>query len=151
MKRYLLFSALLFLLLATLSCSGEKGEATNDKPAAAAAQASPSQPAGPIFRSLPPREAQLLMQSRKDLLVIDVRSLGELREGFIEGSRFVPMGDLARGRATLPAGHPLLLVCAVGGRSYAVGQYFSRNGYMEIYNLQGGIDAWKRSGLPLRY
>ena len=51
---------------------------------------------------------------------------------------------------TLPTGQPLLLICAVGGRSYAVGRYFSGKGYGEIYNLAGGISAWKAAGLPLQ-
>lgn len=90
------------------------------------------------------------MEQRKDLVLIDVRNPSEMREGYIAGSRLVPIGELARGKATLPADKPLLLICAVGGRSYAVGQYFYRKGYPEIYNLKGGIDAWKRAGLPLK-
>jgi rhodanese-related sulfurtransferase len=31
-----------------------------------------------------------------------------------------------------------------------VGQYFSGKGYGEIYNLDGGISAWKAAGLPLQ-
>jgi rhodanese-related sulfurtransferase len=68
----------------------------------------------------------------------------------IPGSQLVPFGEIARGRMTLPTGRPLLLICAVGGRSYAVGQYFYRKGYPEVYNLQGGISAWKAAGLPLQ-
>jgi len=82
-------------------------------------------------------------------VLVDVRSPAELREGSIPGSQLFPFGELARGRLTLPTGKPLLLICAVGGRSYAVGQYFSGKGYGEIYNLNGGISAWRAAGLPL--
>ena len=55
------------------------------------------------------------------------------------------------GAITLPKDKPLLLVCAVGGRSYAVAQVLQHQGYGELYNLNGGIAAWKEAGLPLQY
>lgn len=92
-----------------------------------------------------------MIAQSKNLLLIDVRGPEELKEGFITGSQLVPFWDIAKGRKTLPADRPLLLICAVGGRSYAVGQYLYQKGYPEVYNLQGGIDNWKRAGLPLQY
>ena len=144
-------------LFLCISCSNEQSAQEKSAPVAATqsgtAQATPQPviPQRPLFRSIPPKEAQTLMAQRKDLILIDVRNPGEMREGYIAGSRLVPIGELARGKMTLPSDKPLLLICAVGGRSYAVGQYFYRKGYPEIYNLKGGIDAWKRAGLPLKH
>ena len=107
--------------------------------------------AGPVFLTVSPHEAKAMIAQRKNLLVIDVRGPEELKEGFIAGAQYVPFWDIAKGRKTLPSDHPLLLICAVGGRSYAVGQYLYQKGYPEVYNLQGGIDNWKRAGLPLQY
>lgn len=132
MKRLLLF-LLLPLLAVAAACS--------DNPA--------TQTGGPIFRSLSPQEAKSLIAQRPEIALIDVREPQELYEGSIPGSQLVPFRDIAQGRLTLPKDRPLLLICAVGGRSYMVGQYFSRNGYPEIYNLSGGISAWKQAGLPL--
>ena len=91
------------------------------------------------------------MAANKDLLVVDVRNAQELREGYIADSSLVPFWKIAKGQTSLPSDRPLLLVCAVGGRSYAVGQFLNRKGYPEVYNLQGGISAWKKAGLPLQY
>ncbi|MFZ5775130.1 MAG: rhodanese-like domain-containing protein [Thermodesulfobacteriota bacterium] len=103
-----------------------------------------------VFRSLSPQEAKALMGTNKELLLIDVRGPDELWLGSIPGSQLIPFTEIAKGKASLPPGRPLLLICAVGGRSYAVGRYFaSRGGYPEIYNLDGGIAAWKAAGLPL--
>ena len=135
MKRYLHLFAVGILLLAAIAC-GDKN--------------TPSSGQTPIFRSLSPQEAKSLMESRKDLVLVDVRSPQELYEGSIPDSQLIPFGELAQGRMTLPTGKPILLICAVGGRSYAVGQYFSGKGYGEIYNLAGGISAWKAAGLPLQ-
>jgi len=128
----------ILLSLATLSCLWACG----DNPGQAAAGEK-------VFRSLKPVEAKALIESKKDLAIIDVRSPEELVHGSIPGAKLIPFTELAKGRASLPEGRPLLLVCAVGGRSYAVGRYFSGNGYREIYNLEGGISAWKAAGLPL--
>jgi len=150
MKRTL--SVLFALLLVTVACSGDNGSA--EKAPAPTASASPprSAPAtGSIFQSLDSRAAQALIGKRQGLLVVDLREAKELREGYIAGSVLIPMSALSKGTKSLPADRPLLLVCAVGGRSYGVGRYFSAKGYPEIYNLQGGISAWKKAGLPLQY
>ena len=143
MKKYLQACSLLILLFAVIGCG--------DKTPAETAQASPGSGKAPIFRVLSPLEAQDLIKTRKDLVLVDVRSPQEQRyEGSIAGSELIPLGELARGKKTLPTGHPLLLICAVGGRSFAVGKYFSGKEYLEIYSLEGGISAWKAAGLPLQ-
>lgn len=134
MKRLSVLLGAVALLLLAIACSDNKSATPNG---------------GPTFRSLSPQEAKALIEQRSDLALIDVREPQELYEGSIPGSQLVPFRDIAQGRLTLPKDRPLLLICAVGGRSYMVGQYFSRNGYPEIYNLEGGIAAWKQAGLPL--
>jgi len=141
MKRYLHIFAVGLLLLTAIAC-GDKTTPEN--------QAASGSGQTPVFRSLSPQEAKSLIETRKDLVLVDVRSPQELYEGSIAGSQLIPFGELAQGRMTLPTGKPILLICAVGGRSYAVGQYFSGKGYGEIYNLNGGISAWKAAGLPLQ-
>jgi rhodanese-related sulfurtransferase len=151
MKRIFALGLMLGLLLITNGCSGDKGAESAATPAqpASAAQAAPA--AGNIFKVISPKEAQAMIASRPDLLVVDLREPAELKEGHIEGSVLIPVSDLSRGTKSLPSNHPLLLVCAVGGRSYGVGRYFSLKGYPEIYSLKGGIDNWKKDGLPLKY
>jgi rhodanese-related sulfurtransferase len=142
------------MFFSVAACSGEP-PAAEKRPARAGAAASGAvaqgNPATKIFRTLAPGEAQALMAARQDLMLVDLREASELREGSIAGSQLIPMSALGKGTKTLPAARPLLLICAVGGRSYAVGQYFSAKGYPEIYNLKGGISAWKQAGLPLQY
>ena len=148
MKRTL--SVLFVLLLMLAACSGDKESAKKGpSPTASTQQSAPV--AGNIFQSIDSRAAQALIKQRQNLLVVDLREAKELREGYIAGSEMIPMSALSKGTRSLPADRPLLLVCAVGGRSYGVGRYFSNKGYPEIYNLKGGISAWKKAGLPLQY
>jgi rhodanese-related sulfurtransferase len=103
------------------------------------------------FASISPQEAGKLIESRKDILVVDCRSPQELAEGAVPGSTLIPVWAIMQGNHNLPKNRPLLLVCAVGGRSFAAGQLLARNGYPEVYNLSGGLSAWKQAGLPLVY
>ncbi|MCK4840003.1 MAG: rhodanese-like domain-containing protein [Desulfobulbaceae bacterium] len=139
---------------AVVACSGEQ-TSSEKRPASVASQkvAPPSPRANPakIFQSISSREARSLMATRKDLMLVDLREAKELREGYIAGSQLIPMSKIAKGTEILPDDRPLLLICAVGGRSYGVGRYFSGKGYPEIYNLKGGISAWKKAGLSLQY
>jgi rhodanese-related sulfurtransferase len=104
-----------------------------------------------VDSSYPPVQVMELIKQNKDLLIIDVRSPDELREGKIANSILIPVMDIMAGNYTIPRDRPLLLYCATGGRSYAAMQILASKGYNEIYNLQGGISAWKQANLPLVY
>ena len=104
-----------------------------------------------LFKTVTPQEAKNLIKSRKDMLLIDVRGQDELSEGYIEGSTLMPLWAIIKGTQRPPQDKPILLICAVGGRSLALGQLMSKNGWNEVYNLKGGISAWKDEKLPLKY
>jgi rhodanese-related sulfurtransferase len=104
-----------------------------------------------LFKTVTPTEAQNLMESRNDLLMIDVRGQDELNQGYIEGSTLMPLWAIIKGTQRPPQNKAILLICAVGGRSLALGKLMSKNGWDEVYNLKGGISAWKKARLPLKY
>jgi rhodanese-related sulfurtransferase len=105
--------------------------------------------AGSGFRTITPLEAKTLIETRKDLLLVDVRSPEEFEGGSLPGATLIPFWDFAKGRYDLPKDKPILLVCAVGGRSLACGQILSARGYREVYNLKGGLEAWQEQRVPL--
>ena len=102
-----------------------------------------------VFTSITPAKAHEMLSIRKDILFVDVRSDEEVAEAAIEGTQPIPMGRILLGHSVLPKDKPILLVCAVGGRSYGVGRYLAQQGYPEVYNLRGGIVAWEKAGLPV--
>jgi len=105
--------------------------------------------AGSIYRTVTPQEAKALIESRKDLLLVDVRSPEEFQGGSLPGATLIPFWDFTKGRYDLPKDKPILLICAVGGRSLACGQMLAAKGYREVYNLKGGLDAWVEQRVPL--
>jgi rhodanese-related sulfurtransferase len=56
------------------------------------------------------------------------------------------MGELALDR--LPEARPLLVICHVGGRSVVAAEALLRAG-VDAVNVDGGMDAWERAGLPV--
>ena len=104
-----------------------------------------------IFQTVSPADAIVMIENRKELLLIDIRSPKELRQGHIEGSTLMPLWKIINREQTIPQNRPVMLICAVGGRSLALGKFLSVKGYLELYNLEGGISAWKKAGLPVIY
>jgi rhodanese-related sulfurtransferase len=101
------------------------------------------------FRTITPTAAKTLIETRKDLLIVDVRSPEEFQSGSLPGARLIPFWDFTKGRYDLPRDRPILLICAVGGRSLACGQVLAAKGYREVYNLKGGLEAWAEQRVPL--
>ena len=108
-----------------------------------------SQAPQPIFRSISAVEAAQMIDSGKDVQIIDVRTPEERKQFRIADTQLVPVGDVIRGVFRPDLDQPLILLCAVGGRSYVAGKFMSARGYREIYNMEGGIESWRRAGLPL--
>ncbi len=105
--------------------------------------------AGAEFRTVNPGEAQKLLETRGDIMLLDVRTPEEHEQGTIPGSTLVSVWDIAYNRVQLPKNRPLMLFCATGARSFLAGQLLDKRGYPEVYNLSGGIADWYRQGLPV--
>ena len=75
--------------------------------------------------------------------LLDVRQPAEYEGEHIPGARLIPLPGLKDGRNQLDARKPVIVYCAVGGRSLAAAQLLSGLGFKEVYNLQGGIKAWQ--------
>jgi len=139
MKKTILISAIVLALAATAGVGAYIFLGTSEsQPGAAAA-----------FTSISPLEAKSLIETRTDLQLIDCRSPEEYRTGALPGSTLIPFWEFTKGNYNLSKDKPILLVCAVGGRSLAVGQLLSARGHREVYNLRGGLEAWIEQRVPL--
>jgi rhodanese-related sulfurtransferase len=58
------------------------------------------------------------------------------------------MSELAARSSLLPHDRAIVAVCRSGNRSGQVTEALQRQGY-RIENLEGGLKAWRRAGLPL--
>jgi len=87
-------------------------------------------------------ELKALMEKAADLVLIDVREPYELSMGCIQGATNIPMGQVPHHTDQIPRDKSVIIYCHSGMRSYNVQQYLKQNGYTNISNLEGGIEAW---------
>ena len=82
-------------------------------------------------------------QSEGDYVLLDVRQPGEYELGHLPGAKLIPLPQLADSLKELDAAKPIIVYCAVGGRSRMATQLLSNLGFNNVFHLQGGIQAWE--------
>ncbi|MBI3523353.1 MAG: rhodanese-like domain-containing protein [Betaproteobacteria bacterium] len=92
-----------------------------------------------------------LMLNREDALVIDVRETGEWASGHIPNARHIALGQLEKRLNELEKfkDKPLIVNCQSGNRSSAACSTLKKHGFEKVFNLNGGIGAWREAGLPV--
>lgn len=84
--------------------------------------------------------------------VLDVREITEYEAGHIEKSKHAYVGhlpSLTNLKNELDPLEQLVVTCGVGHRASVAISILLRSGYKDVYNLLGGITAWKKLDLPL--
>lgn len=80
--------------------------------------------------------------------ILDVRSIYEYAHGHIDGSVNLTVNSLMTKMDTIPKDKPVALVCATGGRSSLGCRLLMSRGFINVYNVRGGMNAWVLSGYP---
>ena len=81
--------------------------------------------------------------------IVDVREPYELVEdGRVAGAVNIPLGELSARAEEVPRDQPVLILCRSGARSGMAADALRASGY-DAYNIDGGILAWERDGLPV--
>ena len=76
-----------------------------------------------------------------DVQLVDLRNVGELVNGTIEGARHIPLAELPRRVAELDAARPVLLHCAGGYRSSVGASWLRTQGFADVSDVLGGYNA----------
>ena len=77
-----------------------------------------------------------------DFVLVDVREYHEYDIANIEGSVLIPLGEVADRLDELNPDDEIVVHCHHGGRSMKATQYLLDQGFKNVKNLAGGIDAW---------
>ncbi len=99
--------------------------------------------------SLTAAEVNEKLKFGKHPLVLDVRQPDEYRLGHIAGSKLIPLNELHRRMKELPQGREIVCVCASGSRSASAAKTLAKEGYT-VFDMQGGMLAWRRAKLPVQ-
>jgi rhodanese-related sulfurtransferase len=87
-------------------------------------------------------------EQRAKPLLLDVREPWEHQICRIEGAELVPMRTVPARVGELDPDRPIVCFCHHGGRSMQVAMFLERQGFSDVYNLTGGVDAWARQVDP---
>jgi len=91
----------------------------------------------------------LLEKSGASGVLLDVREPWEYAQVHVEGSLHIPMGQIPDRLGELNSAHTYVVMCHHGGRSQQVANYLGSQGFHQVSNLAGGIDAWAATLDPL--
>ena len=76
------------------------------------------------------------------VVLLDVREHMELELAALPAAVHIPMREVPARLAELDRSTPLVVMCHSGVRSGRVAEYLLGNGFSQVFNLRGGIEAW---------
>jgi thioredoxin len=102
-------------------------------------------------KTIPTLEYQQLLTETKNNQLIDVRTEGEYMEEHLHNAVNINFNanDFEAKIKNLDKNKPTFIYCLSGGRSGSAMEIFAKNGFKQVYNMQGGILQWKGDQLPL--
>lgn len=96
----------------------------------------------------PPELKEWLDSDRSDPLILDIREVWEYQRSHIEDSQLVPMQTVPARMFELDRTRDIVVMCHHGVRSRFLVQFLEQQGFNNLYNLAGGIDAWSKEVDP---
>ena len=88
------------------------------------------------------RELKDRLDRGDKIFLLDVREPHEFSMAKIEGSVLIPLGTLPSSLSQLNANEEIVALCHKGMRSADAVGFLLQQGFNNVKNLVGGIDAW---------
>ena len=88
----------------------------------------------------------------KGAYIIDVREKDEIQELMCDVPHTIniPMSQFHVQAQNLSKDIIIITLCYSGGRSFVASQLLHAYGFKNVFNMEGGILAWKDAGLPIK-
>lgn len=96
-------------------------------------------------------EFKKLTANHKNSLILDVRTDMEVAEGIIPNAVQIDFNadDFEQKIDRLDKNKTVFVYCAAGGRSSAAASILAGKGFKKVYNLDGGMNAWREKGFSV--
>jgi adenylyltransferase/sulfurtransferase len=91
-----------------------------------------------------PTELDAQLRSGTPLCLVDVRAPHELEISHLDGTRNIPLEQLAARSSELNQHDEIVLICKAGVRSTRALHILRGEGFQKLHNLKGGLNAWAR-------
>lgn len=82
--------------------------------------------------------------SGKNFVLLDVREAFEVKAASLPDALHIPMRQVPERLNEIDPGAPIAVLCHHGGRSARVAQFLAVQGFSNVYNVAGGIDAYAK-------
>lgn len=102
------------------------------------------------LKQIEPQHLNALLQSGQAIL-IDIREPDEYAREHIRGARLVPLAAIDGHDFDTERGRVAVFTCRSGNRTAMNASRLLAKGFREAYILAGGLDAWKKAGLPVHF
>lgn len=100
------------------------------------------------FGRLSPKEVSERV-GRGELKIVDVRENWEYARDHIPNAMLTPLGQIIARPKEVITSDNVVFVCEVGQRSAVAAEMAAALGMQNVYNLEGGMQAWRTAGLPV--
>lgn len=100
------------------------------------------------MRHLTVRQLKGRLEQGEPPVLLDVREEWELARCRLPGSTWIPMGQIVARVGELDREQEIVVVCHHGIRSRLVASFLEQEGFENVINLTGGIDAWAKEVDP---
>ena len=105
---------------------------------------SPSSSPTPTYTDITAEEAhQMLEKDPAQTLFLDVRTEEEYNAEHISKAKLIPLPELKSRIGELDANKKIIVYCQTGVRSRTASETLVQRGFPHIYNMLGGINAWR--------
>ena len=92
--------------------------------------------------AISPKELKTSLDKGDKLVLVDVREEWEYSLAKLDGSVLIPLGTLPQSLALLNRDSEIIAICHHGMRSADATNFLLQQGFTNVKNLVGGIDAW---------
>jgi rhodanese-related sulfurtransferase len=89
--------------------------------------------------------------NRESAIIVDVCEPAEFQQGHLPRAMNIPLANLGArvGELEKYREQPILVTCRSGNRSIRGALTLRKNGFVQVYSLNGGLMAWEKENLPV--
>ncbi len=96
----------------------------------------------PEFKQITIDDAKKMIDTAK-VTIVDIRDPESFQGGHISNAVSVNPNNIDDFLKTADKKAPLVCYCYHGISSQGAAEYFAQNGFLEVYSIEGGFEAWK--------
>jgi rhodanese-related sulfurtransferase len=93
-------------------------------------------------RGISPMAVKEKLDNGDDFVFLDVRTPNEYNEIFIDGTEFIPLGELKEHLDKLPKDKEIIAFCKISLRGYEACKIFDAFGFSNTKFMDGGVVTW---------